>query len=121
MFRKITKKITNRVNNSKVLRKVADFLVKARYCVSIISVAVLSSPLMSYAASSAALKPLNNAKTFILSICGVAGLIILIYAGYTLAQSFLKMQQGGDFDAVNKLIAAAILIGMDVIVAALAA
>lgn len=71
------------------------------------------------ASSQSYLNPLNNAKTILLALVGAGGVIVLIFAGVSLGQALEKKDQNGAYDAIWKLAAGGVMVGISVIVTAL--
>jgi hypothetical protein len=70
-------------------------------------------------ASTSYMTPINNLKTVFISIVAAAGVIMLLYGIVTFAISFQKMDQNGEHQAVYKIIAGGIMIGISAFLSAL--
>ena len=58
------------------------------------------------------LRPLLNLKTLLLSFGEPAGVVVILYGGWCLAESWHRKDQGGQYSAINIITAGGILLGL---------
>lgn len=105
----------------KLVNKIGQKIYSNKYVIaaSIFITNVLMPEIVRAEVKGSYVKPINGLKTVLMVIAGATGGVFLVYGGIKFAISYTKQDQNGEHAAINWVIAGGVLIGIDVVVAAL--
>lgn len=105
----------------KLVNKIGQKIYSNKYVIaaSIFINSVLMPEIVRAEEGGSYVKPINGLKTVLMTIAAATGGVFLVYGGIKFAISYTKTDQNGEHAAINWIIAGGVLIGINLIVAAL--